>query len=152
MIILRPILFRSSFVVTAMVSGFLGACGPASIKENENSNAKVNEISGSSKPIPLTCVPKGADEVCFSGFINNGTVSLNLRENFAEVVVDGADEIKSTSLTLFFDCSTKLTTASSLEFYDLNSDAIDVDVSLKNAYKMNVESSWSEFFLKSCSE
>ena len=151
MTILRPILFRSPFVVITVVSGFLGACGPASSNENENSNAKANEMSESSKPIPLTCVPKGEDEVCISGFSNNGTVSLNLRENLTEAVVDGTDEIKSTTFTLFFDCASKLTTASSFEFYDSNGYAIDVDASLEKAYKIDVENSWSEFFLKECS-
>lgn len=132
------------------MSGFLASCGFAATDENGTAIVAVDEIARDSKSIPLTCVPKGEDEVCLSGFINNGTVVLNLRENFTEALVYDAYKIMSTSFSLSFDCATNLTKASNFQFYDLDSKGIDIDSNLENSYKTDVENSWSNFLMKSC--
>ena len=132
------------------MAGFCTSCGLAANDENGTAIVAVDETAEDVKSIPLTCVPKGEDEVCFSGFINNGNVMLNLRENLAEALEYDAQKIMSASFSLSFDCVTMSTKASDFQFYDLDDAEIDVDSELKDSYKTGIENSWSDFFIKSC--
>lgn len=143
-------ILRCRFVFIVIVAGFLASCGLAANDKNGTAIIAVDETAEDVKSIPLTCVPKGEGEVCLSGFINNGNVMLNLRENLGEALEYGAQNIMSASFSLSFDCATKSTKASDFQFYDLDGAEIDVDSELEDSYKTDIENSWSDFFMESC--